>query len=57
MAYKGTKTDSHIRKHEDLIHSGEQADFVMRVVGSHESVLSRQISEVIRMMGGGEDKS
>ena len=44
-----------MKKHQDLVHSGEQADFIMRVIGSHESALSRQVSEAVRIRRrGGE---
>ena len=48
-AYKGKKEDSHIWKHQTLKHNGEQADFIMRVVGSKRTALERQISEAVRI--------
>ena len=34
-AYKGRKEDSHMWKHQMMEHSGEQENFVMRVLGSN----------------------
>ena len=42
-------------RHQELVHGGEPAEFILRVVGSHRSALSRQISEAVRIRrrGGG----
>ena len=41
--------------HQQLVHRGEQPKFIMKVVGSHRSALSRQISEAVRIRRrGGE---
>ena len=42
-------------KHQWLEHGGEQADFVMRVVGSKRTALIRQISEAVRIRRRGEE--
>ena len=47
--YKKRGEDSHMVKHQDIVHGGEQADFTMRVVGSFKSALGRQVSEAIRI--------
>ena len=48
-SYRGGKEDNHIVKHQWLKHGGEQADFILRVVGSRKTALSRQISEAVRI--------
>ena len=54
-SYRGAKEDSHIWKHQQLEHGGEQAKFVMRVIGSHKTALARQVSEAVRIRRrGGE---
>ena len=56
-SYKGGKEDSHMLKHQWLEHGGEPAEFVMRVVGSRSTALSRQISEAVRIRRrGGEGR-
>ena len=53
--YKKQKQDNHIWKHQMMEHNGEQANFTMRVVGSHRSALSRQVGEAVRIRRrGGE---
>ena len=47
--YKKRGEDSHMVKHQDIVHGGEQAEFMMRVVGSYRSALGRQVSEAIRI--------
>lgn len=47
--YKKQKQDNHIWKHQMMEHNGEQANFTMRVVGSHRSALSRQVGEAVRI--------
>ena len=49
VAWKGKKGDSHIWKHVELEHKGEEANFIMRGVGSHKTALGRQISEAVRI--------
>ena len=53
-SYKGAKEDSHMLKHQWLEHGGEPAEFVMRVVESCSTALSRQIGEAIRIRRRGE---
>ena len=44
-------------RHQQLVHGGEGAKFTMKVVGSHRSALSRQISEAVRIRRrGGESR-
>ena len=46
---------SHIHKHQELHHGGEEPKFIMRVVGFHRSALSRQTAEAVRIQRrGGE---
>ena len=47
--YKKGGEDSHIAKHQELVHGGGRAEFTMRLVGSYRSALSRQIGEAIRI--------
>ena len=54
-SYTGEKEESHMLKHQWLEHGGEQADFVMRVVGSKRTALIRQISEAVRIRRRGEE--
>ena len=55
VAWKGRKGDSHMWKHVELEHKGEEANFIMRVVGSHKTALGRQVSEAVRIRRrGGE---
>ena len=53
-SYKGGHEDSHINKHQLMEHNAAPPDFVMRVVGSYRSALSRQVMEAvqIRRRGG-----
>ena len=47
--------DNHIVKHQNLVHPGEQPDFVMRVVSHPKSALERQLGEAVRIRRrGGE---
>ena len=43
------KEDNHMYRHQSLVHGGEPVKFTMRVVGSHQSALSRQVSEAVRI--------
>ena len=53
--YMGAKKDNHMWKHQEMEHKGEPAKFIMRVEGSHKSVLSRQVREAVRLRRrGGE---
>ena len=54
-SYKGSSKDSHMLRHQELVHGGEPAEFILRVVGSHRSALSRQISEAVRIRRRGEE--
>ena len=42
--YLKNHEDNHMVKHQTMVHGGEPAKFTMRVVGSHPSALSRQVS-------------
>ena len=56
-SYKGGKEENHMVKHQWLKHGGEQADFILRVVGSKKTALCRQISEAVRIRRrGGEEE-
>ena len=46
-----------MRKHQEMEHEGEKPDFVMRVVGSHRSALSRQVFEAVRIRRRGGEGS
>ena len=49
------RTKSHMAKHQEIVHGGEQPDFTMRVVKFHKSALSRQTGEAVRIRRrGGE---
>ena len=57
-AYRGSqkaKEGSHIFKHQELYHPGEEPVFVMRAVEFFKTALSRQTGEAIRIQrrGGG----
>ena len=48
--YRGSYKEqqkSHIFKHQELHCGGAEARFMMRVVGFHKTVLSRQTTEVV----------
>ena len=53
-AYRGKKEDSHMWKHVEMEHKGEEANFVMKVLGSHKTALGRQVSEAVRIRRRGE---
>ena len=42
-------TDSHMRKHQDLEHPGEQPQFLFKVVSTHRTALNRQVREAVRI--------
>ena len=44
-----SKEDNHMFSHQSLVHSGEPAKITLRLVGSHQSALSRQVSEAVRI--------
>ena len=48
-SYRSGDKDSHIWRHQDLVHKGEPAEFKMMVVGNHRSALGRQIAEAVRI--------
>ena len=54
--YKGSKEESHMLKHQQLEHDGEEADFVMKVTGIFKSAPERQVTEVVRIRRSGELK-
>ena len=56
QAWRSNKSDSHIRKHQEICHGGaEEPDFMLRAVSHHKSALSRQVAEAVRIMRrGGE---
>ena len=52
---KAAKAKSHMAKHQELVHGGEEPEFIMRVVKFHRTALSRQTGEAIRIRRrGGE---
>ena len=53
-SYESGKEDSHMRKHQLILHEGGTAKFVLRMVGSYRTALSRQISEAVRIRRRGE---
>ena len=49
------RSKSHMAKHQDMAHGGEQPSFTMRIVKFHKSALSRQTGEAVRIRRrGGE---
>ena len=51
-AYRGNKKSkegSHIYKHQELQHGGEEPKFMMRAISFHRSALSRQTAEAVRI--------
>ena len=56
--YRGgakAKQKSHIFKHQELQHRGEEAKFMLRAISFHKSALSRQTAEAVRIKRrGGE---
>ena len=50
-------TDSHMRKHQDMEHPGEQPKFLFKVVSTHRTALNRQVREAVRIRrwGGSMD--
>ena len=50
---KKEKDGSHMRKHMDMVHGGGDPTFMMRVVQSHKTALSRQCGEAVRIMRRG----
>ena len=47
--YRGGLEKSHIKRHQDLSHNGEEPHFVMRTVAFYRTALSRQIGEAVRI--------
>ena len=47
--YKVSKQESHMMKHQIMEHEGGEVDFVMWVLGSYRTALSRQVSEAMRI--------
>ena len=47
------KEGSHIFKHQQLHHKEAEPDFVLRMVTTHKTALSRQTSEAVRIMRRG----
>ena len=47
------KEGSHIFKHQQLHHKGAEPDFVLRMVTTHKTALSRQTSKAVRIMRRG----
>ena len=50
--YRGgekAKQRSHIYKHQELQHRGEEARFILRAISFHMSALSRQRAEAVRI--------
>ena len=55
-SYVGSKKeDNHMYCHQIMVHGGEQVKFTMKVVWSHKTALSRQVSKAVRIRRrGGE---
>ena len=56
--YRGgekAKMRSHIYKHQELQHKGEDAKFMLRTISFHRSALSRQTAEAVRIKRRGGD--
>ena len=53
-SYRSGDKDSHMWRHQDLVHKGEPAEFKMRAVGNHRTALGRQIAEAVRIRRIGE---
>ena len=43
-SYRGSKEDSHVLKHQVMEHGAAPAKFILRVVGSYQTALARQVS-------------
>ena len=55
-AFKGNKKakeGSHIYKHQELHHPGQEPRFLMRTIEFYKSALSRQTGEAVRIMRRG----
>ena len=49
-AWRSRKEDSHIRKHQEADHGGDDSpQFMMRVVKHYKTALSRQVGEAVRI--------
>ena len=56
-SYKRKEEGSHIRKHQDLQHPGEEPNFLVKAVSFHRTALGRQIREAVRIRRrGGEGR-
>ena len=49
MGSKKAREGSHMAKHVEQIHKGEEPQFMMRVIQFHRSALSRQTAEAVRI--------
>ena len=49
MGSRKEQEKSHIFKHQELVHGGCEAKFLMRVISTHRSALSRQTAEAVRI--------
>ena len=53
-ASRRREEDSHMFKHRQREHKGEEVKFVFKVISQHRTALNRQVRETVRI-GGGED--
>ena len=56
-SYRGNKEDSHMLKHQVMEHGAAPAKFILRVVGSYQTALPRQVSEAVRIRRRGGEGS
>ena len=48
-AARRREEDSHMRKHQDMVHPGEPPAFLFKLISNHKTPLSRQIREAVRI--------
>ena len=56
-SYRAMKEDSHMHKHQVVEHGAAPAKFMLRLVGSYQTALVRQVSEAVRIRRRGGDGS
>ena len=56
-SYRAMKEDSHMHKHQVMEHGAAPAKFMLRVVGSYQTALARQVSEAVRIRRRGGEGS
>ena len=56
-SYRRKDEGSHIRKHQDQHHPGQEPRFIVKSVSYHRSALSRQVREAVRIRRRGGESS